>query len=180
MKLKTLTLIATRGIIELAFLSKAEAESVFKEIKENVRSRQIESVSTSTILIDKLNKPSGSSKQGKSVVDSNKIEYGRKNNQIQQLGKEQVSGRERLASDGDGDSESSSKNRQGNRALKDSQGNQLSIKQAEYFANSKVRDKNGNLLVVYHGTENDFNVFKSSSGFNEFFFTDSIEARSLG
>ena len=120
MKLKTLTLIATRGIIELAFLSKAEAESVFKEIKENVRSRQIESVSTSTILIDKLNKPSGSSKQGKSVVDSNKIEYGRKNNQIQQLGKEQVSGRERLASDGDGDSESSSKNRQGNRALKDS------------------------------------------------------------
>lgn len=58
----------------------------------------------------------------------------------------------------------------------DSEGNNLSLEQAEYFANSKVRDKNGNLLVVYHGTENDFNVFKSSSGFNEFFFTDSIEA----
>ena len=62
----------------------------------------------------------------------------------------------------------------------DSEGNTLSVIQAQYFANSKVRDKNGNLLVVYHGTENDFNAFKSSSGFNEFFFTDSIEARSLG
>lgn len=41
----------------------------------------------------------------------------------------------------------------------DSEGNNLSLEQAEYFANSKVRDKNGNLLVVYHGTMEDFSVF---------------------
>lgn len=34
----------------------------------------------------------------------------------------------------------------------DSDGSPLSAKQADYFKNSKVRDGNGNLLVVYHGT----------------------------
>lgn len=42
----------------------------------------------------------------------------------------------------------------------DSEGSPLSPKQADYFKNSKIRDKNGNLLVVYHGTEN--------GGFTEF------------
>lgn len=36
----------------------------------------------------------------------------------------------------------------------DSDGNELSPAQAEYFKDSKVRDDNGNLLVVYHGTNN--------------------------
>ncbi len=34
----------------------------------------------------------------------------------------------------------------------DSDGNSLTKEQQEYFKDSKVRDKNGNLLVVYHGT----------------------------
>lgn len=37
-------------------------------------------------------------------------------------------------------------------SLKDSEGNELSPEQQEYFKDSKVRDKDGNLLVVYHGT----------------------------
>ena len=54
----------------------------------------------------------------------------------------------------------------------DSEGRELTKEQAEYFKDSKVRDKNGNLLVVYHGTadsrkrneygnatEEDFTVF---------------------
>lgn len=41
----------------------------------------------------------------------------------------------------------------------DSQGNQLSKEQQEFFKDSKVRDENGNLLVVYHGTNEDFTVF---------------------
>lgn len=36
----------------------------------------------------------------------------------------------------------------------DSEGNQLSEEQQEFFKDSKVRDANGNLLVVYHGTPN--------------------------
>ena len=43
---------------------------------------------------------------------------------------------------------------------RDSDGNQLSEEQRDYFKDSKVRDKDGNLLVMYHGTKNgDFTVF---------------------
>ena len=42
----------------------------------------------------------------------------------------------------------------------DSEGNQLSVKQAEFFKNSRVRDSQGRLLVCYHGTKN--------PGFTEF------------
>lgn len=35
----------------------------------------------------------------------------------------------------------------------DSEGRTLTKQQQEYFKDSKVRDKNGNLLVMYHGTE---------------------------
>lgn len=47
---------------------------------------------------------------------------------------------------------------------KDSEGSPLSPQQTNYFKDSKVRDKNGNLLVVYHGTPERFNVFKSGYG----------------
>lgn len=41
----------------------------------------------------------------------------------------------------------------------DNKGRELSKQQQEYFKNSKVRDNNGNLKVVYHGTDADFTVF---------------------
>ena len=41
----------------------------------------------------------------------------------------------------------------------DSAGNELSEQQQEYFKDSKVRDEEGRLLVVYHGTDTDFTVF---------------------
>jgi hypothetical protein len=46
----------------------------------------------------------------------------------------------------------------------DSQGNELSQKQSEFFKDSQVRDKNNRLLVVYHGTTKRFEneVFNSS------------------
>lgn len=43
----------------------------------------------------------------------------------------------------------------------DSEGRELTKEQAEYFKDSKVRDENGNLLVVYHGTGNEFTVFNN-------------------
>ena len=42
---------------------------------------------------------------------------------------------------------------------KDSAGNELSAEQQEYFKDSKVRDAEGNLLVVYHGSPSKFTVF---------------------
>ena len=44
----------------------------------------------------------------------------------------------------------------------DNQGRQLSEQQQEYFKNSKARDEQGNLLEVYHGTNNDFTIFDKS------------------
>lgn len=57
-------------------------------------------------------------------------------------------------------------------SLKDSKGNTLTEEQAEYFKGSKVRDENGTLKVVYHGTRKaDFTVFKRNINF----FTDNKE-----
>jgi hypothetical protein len=47
-------------------------------------------------------------------------------------------------------------------SLKDSEGNDLSPEQAEFFKESKVKDEEGNLHVVYHGTEKEFTVFKET------------------
>lgn len=45
----------------------------------------------------------------------------------------------------------------------DSRGSNLSPEQQVFFANSKVRDENGRLLPVYHGSKNSgFNVFQYS------------------
>lgn len=45
----------------------------------------------------------------------------------------------------------------------DSDGNKLTEEQERFFADSKVRDEEGNLLVMYHGTDfyKDFTVFKA-------------------
>ena len=41
----------------------------------------------------------------------------------------------------------------------DDKGRLLTKKQQEYFKDSKIRDKNGKLKTMYHGTRNDFTVF---------------------
>ena len=43
--------------------------------------------------------------------------------------------------------------KQNTNKVTDSEGRTLTRQQQEYFKDSKVRDKNGNLLVMYHGTE---------------------------
>lgn len=64
----------------------------------------------------------------------------------------------------------------------DNQGRTLTKEQQEYFKDSKVRDGNGNLLTVYHGTGETFTKFEKEmigSNFDQdvqgFFFTDDIE-----
>ena len=44
-------------------------------------------------------------------------------------------------------------------SLSDNQGRKLTKEQQDYFKDSKVRDDNGNLLVMYHSTPSDFTVF---------------------
>lgn len=41
----------------------------------------------------------------------------------------------------------------------DNKGRKLSKEQQEYFKDTKILDRNGLLLTLYHGTNNDFNVF---------------------
>ena len=63
-------------------------------------------------------------------------------------------------------------------SLSDNQGRELSKNQQEYFKESKVRDENGNLKVMYHGTTNaGFTVFNSehSDDGRSFFFADKLE-----
>lgn len=43
---------------------------------------------------------------------------------------------------------------------RDSLGHELSAEQQEFFKDSKVRDKKGNLMVLYHGTTANFSTFK--------------------
>lgn len=65
---------------------------------------------------------------------------------------------------------------------RDSVGNTLTNEQIEFFKDSKVRDKNGNLLTVRHGTSEDFHIFDfAKSGKNGkaegygFYFSDDAE-----
>ena len=60
-------------------------------------------------------------------------------------------------------------------SLSDSNGKQLTKEQSEYFKDSKIRDENGNLLVMYHGTKKGgFNVFQNKRRPNTegFYFTN--------
>ena len=52
----------------------------------------------------------------------------------------------------------------------DSEGNELSLQQAEYFRNSKVRDRNGNLMVAFKRTKSGLNSF--NPGMLGEFFSD--------
>lgn len=63
-------------------------------------------------------------------------------------------------------------------SLSDSDGKTLTKEQQEYFKDSKVRDENGNLKVMYHGTENGgFHKFSNrfSDDGRSFFFIDTNE-----
>lgn len=53
----------------------------------------------------------------------------------------------------------------------DSNGQKLSVEQEQYFKDSVIRDENGNLLVLYHGTDADFTIFDKKISQNAFFFS---------
>jgi len=105
--------------------------------------------------------------------DSVDVARGLTDSKIRKMGEKQS------RSNGNGNIEESSRNSRGQFSLKDSAGNTLTQEQAEFFKDSKVRDENGNLLVVYHGSDADFTVFDKnkigqnySQSIGGFFFTD--------
>jgi len=57
----------------------------------------------------------------------------------------------------------------------DSSGRKLSKQQQEYFKNSEIRDENGKLNIMYHGSSKNFTVFdnKKSNYNNLIFFSES-------
>lgn len=64
---------------------------------------------------------------------------------------------------------------------KDSEGNELSDGQIDFFADSKARDEDGDLLVGYHGTsQGGFNAFDISREKPGFFTTSKRDADSYG
>ena len=87
---------------------------------------------------------------------------------------------EQQASSGKGiDGRGAENSNEVNHSLKDSTGRKLSKGQVEYFKDSKVRDNDGNLKVMYRGDKENFTVFdkKKTSHSNMygrgFYFTDS-------
>ena len=64
-------------------------------------------------------------------------------------------------------------------SLSDTKGRELSNEQSEFFKDSKIRDVNGNLKVMHHGSQESFTVFdkkkaKTSGYYGKgFYFTDS-------
>ncbi|SDB29242.1 hypothetical protein SAMN02910417_02190 [Eubacterium oxidoreducens] len=62
----------------------------------------------------------------------------------------------------------------------DSEGRSLTKGQQDYFKDSKVRDEEGHLIPVYHGTEADFTVFdldmaRGTEDIEAFFFSDDYD-----
>ena len=102
--------------------------------------------------------------------------FGENNNQYLVLDSNQVKSADSVTYDDNGNviplsERFNTKNDDIRYSLKDSEGKTLTKEQAEYFKGSKIRDKEGNLLVMYHGTtRGGFTVF--DGGKDYWYFTN--------
>ncbi len=135
------------GYLIVAEIKKKDYDKIAREIKSNEGIDSYETSVNESVSIYE----NGGRKQS---VDNNEVGYRREDLSVLQVA---TTGNARKSSK----SETRPDSRQGNRnkqevkfsytSPKDSQGNTLSKEQQEFFKDSKVRDKEGNLLVVYHG-----------------------------
>ena len=95
------------------FITVAEFNKISKEIEDYGRSGKIKSIQGRVDWIDSFNRQSYSLKRREQGFDSVESRYGREDNQVQRLDKNQVKRRERPSSDGDGDSSGGGANKQG-------------------------------------------------------------------
>ena len=122
-----------------------------------------------------------------SNITSNRSERTSKNDrQVDRTSKNRSERKQLLQEDGklnsNNDVENSEEQGSFSMPKTDNQGRTLTEKQQEYFKYNKVRDKEGRLLEVYHGTPNDFTIFNydkvGTTGTalgKGFYFTDDIE-----
>lgn len=125
------------------------------------------------------NTSSNANRRRGSSVDSDEFtEEGRIYREVSRLGSLKTDGIERTEHNGTENSQRSSEDRQRREAVRletDSNGKTLSEGQQEFFKDSKVRDEDGNLLVVYHGSPNKFTTFRQgvAEGWGKgIYFTD--------
>ena len=95
------------------YLTKAEFNKIFKEIKEYGRSGEIKSILAAPNGYDSNNRQYYSLKGRESSSDSDAARYGREDTKVVRLDSQQIDRGERASSDGSGDSSSSSANQQG-------------------------------------------------------------------
>lgn len=157
-------------------------QSYLEEYENVDRQKQsIQKISSGITSLDRR----GDSVVGKQhSANSSYTRLGEKNSQVQRVGEEQSQSGQ-TSSNRNGDSEGGSSSEQGiKRSLKDSQGRTLTEAQQKFFAESKARDSDGNLMVVYHGTEGEFYTYdKALRGTNTgardaklgFFFTSNYD-----
>ena len=149
--------------------NKNMAEIAPESSKEKPQHKDLQKYLNNRDLLDKIkdymynktNEKGGISHEISEKID---MEHTNENNRL-------VDGRRRVESENNSGSF--------NLSHQDNQGRKLTKQQQEYFKNSKVRDENGNLKEVYHGTPYDFNIFKydklgenTSSLGAGFYFTD--------
>ena len=81
-------------------VSKAEFDTIYKEIKKNGKVGQIKSILAVPNGYDSVNRQHSSIEKGKSSVDSDEAQYGRESPKMVRLDREQAEGRERSSSNG--------------------------------------------------------------------------------
>ena len=143
--------------------SKAEFDTIYREIKQYGRSGQIKSVQGSTDFIDKLYKSSGFTKTRKSSSNSNETQHGAKNSGVQRVGENSSEGREQSSSNGSRDSQSSSEDRQKYSRELDTEYlsavNRGDMETAQKMVDEAAK-KAGDTERVFHGTRSgEFYVF---------------------
>lgn len=155
---------------------------IAEDIKRNGASGRIQSIQRAFTDYAQFDKRRDSARREESSPRGVQTEHGGEDTKVLQVDRDE-SQRGQTQSDGNGDSKGRRKSKRGVKySLKDSEGKTLSEGQQKYFADSKVRDSEGNLLVVYHGTmSGDFTVFDASYSNVEsdmgagFYFSSSYE-----
>lgn len=141
-------------------ISKAEYDKIVKEIHENGKSGRVQSIQKTFADYAQFDNGNDSTRRKESSSNSLQVEHSGENSQILRLDRTESKG-QHAQSDRSGDSESGGTSKQGINNVgdtqyslpnTDSQGKTLSETQQKFFADSRVRDKNGNLQIVYHGT----------------------------
>ena len=157
-------------------LTSKEYNQIAEAIRKNGKSGSITSIQAAFDDYDQFDQQNNSAAGEGSSSYRLSAEHDRENKEVLRVAQGEASRRD-APSDGHRDRASRGEDRQGRnvsedtqyslRSNTDSQGRALTPEQRKFFKDSKVVDKDGRLLVVYHGTNavfNTFDYFKTKGG----------------